>query len=205
MEGIFPRDTEIRNTLALYFGGFWKRFTKDGGSAALNGVTQPFEIQVFARNRAVEKEINGFGKVVILEYLDPPYNLFCDVLKIVNEDTIIGKAYVGDPNLGREIMTFSMSRKYPFEFMTEADHEMLYKKMKKPNVDAIIGIWEGQLVSDSPWSDPIFQFRYYFGDLNRKTLKNDYVFGNTLAGTADVIDKGDRLEMQDATGGAISR
>ena len=28
-KGIFPRDTDIRNTLTLYFGGFWKRFTKN--------------------------------------------------------------------------------------------------------------------------------------------------------------------------------
>jgi hypothetical protein len=27
-KGIFPRDTDIQNTLTLYFGGFWKRFTK---------------------------------------------------------------------------------------------------------------------------------------------------------------------------------
>lgn len=94
-----------------------------------------------------------------------------------------------------------MSRKYPFEFMTEADHEMLYQKMKKPTFDSMIGMWKGQLVSDSKWSDPVFQFRHYFEDASGKTLKNDYIFGNLLAGTDIVIDKGDHLEMQDATGG----
>ena len=29
-KGIFPRDSNLRNTLVLYFGGFWKRFEKDG-------------------------------------------------------------------------------------------------------------------------------------------------------------------------------
>jgi choline dehydrogenase-like flavoprotein len=200
-KGIFPRDSNIRNTLTLYFGGFWKKFTKPNGAAGIEGITHPYEIQVFARNRAIEKEINGLGKVVLLEYLDPPYNMFYDVLKIVDGNTVLGKAFLGDPSLGREILTFSMSRKYPFEFMTEADHEMLYQKMKKPTFDSMIGIWKGQLVSDSKWSDPVFQFRYYFEDTSGKTLKNDYIFGNILAGTAIVIDKGDHLEMQDATGG----
>ena len=33
------------------------------------------------------------------------------------------------------MLTFSMSRKYPFEFMTEEDHEVLYSKMKKPTTN----------------------------------------------------------------------
>lgn len=103
------------------------------------------------------------------------------------------------PDLGREILTFSMSRKYPFEFMTEEDHEMLYSKMKKPTLQSMVGIWEGQLLSDSTWSDPVFRFKYYFG--KEKILKNDYVFGNILAGTAIVNDKEDHVEMQDSTGG----
>ena len=31
-KGIFPRDIDIRNTLTLYFGGFWKRFEKEDES-----------------------------------------------------------------------------------------------------------------------------------------------------------------------------
>jgi choline dehydrogenase-like flavoprotein len=201
-KGIFSRDTDIRNTLTLYFGGFWKRFTKNE-SGQIMGTTHPFEVPVFARNKATNKDLDGFGKVILLEYLDPPYNLFCDVLKIVDENTILGKAFLGKPISGREIMTFSMSRKYPFEFMTEEDHEVLYSKTKKPVLQSMVGIWEGRLVSDSTWSDPVFKFKYYFDnkDGNTKALKNDYVFGNVLAGTAIVNDKEDHVEMQDSTGG----
>lgn len=95
------------------------------------------------------------------------------------------------------MLTFSMSRKYPFEFMTEQDHEMLYSKMKKPSMDSMVGIWEGYLISDFSWSPPVFKFRYYF---DNGILKNDYIFGNILSGTAVVIDKEDHLEMQDVTG-----
>jgi hypothetical protein len=195
-KGIFPRDSDIPNTLVLYFGGFWKRFTK--GGEVISGITHPYEVAVYAKNKPSEKQIEGFGKVILLEYVDPPYDQFYDVLKIVDEDTILGKAFFGTPSPGKEMMTFSMSRKYPFEFMDEQDHEMLYNKMKKPTLKSMVGIWEGQLVSDSAWTEPVFRFRYYFDD--NKKLKNDYLFGRTLAGTASVEEKEDHLEMYDVTG-----
>ena len=215
-KGIFPRDTDdIRNTLTLYFGGFWKRFSANSGSSLttgdITGITHPFEVPVFAKNKATNVDLDGFGKVVLLEYLDPPYNLFYDVLKIIDENTILGKAFFGKPIRGREMLTFSMSRKYPFEYMTEEDHEVLYSKMKKPTLESMVGIWQGRLVSDSTWSDPVFRFKYYFDTgkedgstmINSSTLKNDYVFGDDIAGTAVVSDKEDYVEMQDETGGVF--
>jgi choline dehydrogenase-like flavoprotein len=196
-KGLFPRDSDIRNTLTLYFGGFWKRFRKEAGS--ITGITHPFEVPVFAKNKASEQNLEGFGKVILLEYTEALYNQFYDVLKIVDENTILGQAFFGKPRLGGEILTFSMATKYPFEFMTEEDHSMLYSKMGKPKLNEMEGIWEGQLISDSTWTNPVFRFRYYF-DENRKALKNDYVFGGVLAGTATVHEKKDHLEMQDVTG-----
>jgi choline dehydrogenase-like flavoprotein len=201
-KGIYSRDSNIQNTLLLYFGGFWKRFNKNEKGEVV-GITHPYEVPVFAKNKATRKEIDGFGKVILLEYLDFPFNQFFDVLKIVDENTMLGKAYMGTPKPGKEILTFSMSRKYPFEFMTEEDHEYLYSKMKKPTLESMVGIWSGRLVSDSMWSDPVFRFRYYFNTGNKggKSLRNEYVFGNVLAGTAHVTDKEDHVEMQDETGG----
>jgi hypothetical protein len=131
------------------------------------------------------------------------------VLKIVDNNNVLGKAIFGKPTRGREILTFSMSRKYPFEFMTEEDHEVLYSKMKKPTLQSMVGIWQGRLVSDSKWSEPVFRFKYYFDNEKRDvsstisspTLKNDYLFGNVIAGTTVVYDKEDHVEMQDETGG----
>ena len=47
--------------------------------------------------------LDGFDKIILLEYLHPPYSLFCDVLKMVDEITILGRAFFGRPNLGREL------------------------------------------------------------------------------------------------------
>jgi choline dehydrogenase-like flavoprotein len=197
-KGMFPRDSDITNTLVMYSGGFWKKFSKEGNE--IKGITHPYEIDVRAKNKAQEKGILGFGKVILLEYIDPPYNVFYDVLKIVDKDTILGKAFFITPTPGREMLTFSMSRKYPFEFMDEEDHEMLYNKMKKPTLESMVGVWKGQLVSDSKWTEPIFRFRYYLDD--KKILRNNYEFGfghNVLTGTATVEEKEDHLEMYDET------
>jgi hypothetical protein len=132
-KGIFSRDTDIQATLRLYFGGFWKRFTKEASSGTIMGITHPYEFPVFAPNKASSQDLDGFGKVILLEYTEPPYNLFYDVLKIIDDHTMLGKAFFGMPEPGREILTFSMSRKYPLDFMTQEDHEMLYGKMKKPS------------------------------------------------------------------------
>lgn len=194
-KGIFPRDPDIPNTLALYFGGFWKRFAREG--SAITGITHPFEVPVRAKNRATDREIEGFGKAIMLDYTEPVYDQFHDVLKIVDENTILGKAFFGDPVPGREMLTFSMSRKYPLEFMTEEDHDMLYRRMQKPTLETMIGVWDGRLVSDSTWSDPLFRFRFSFDDDGQ--LKNDYLFARTLAGTAAVSEREDHLRMDDLT------
>lgn len=199
-KGIFPRDGDIPNTLVMYTGGFWKRFTQQNSNSEVTGITHPYEVDVRARNKPTQVTLDGFGKVILLEYLDPPYNQFYDVLKIVDNDTILGKAYFGYPTKGVEMLTFSMSRKYPLEFMDEEDHSLLYSKSRKPSFDSMVGVWEGQLISDSKWSPTVFRFRFYYDDQNRKEFKNDYVFGNILAGTATLADKGDHVEMYDLTG-----
>lgn len=83
-------------------------------------------------------------------------------MQIVDENTVLGKGFLGTPRPGREILTFSMSRKSQLEFMTEEDHEFLYGKMKKSSLESMVGIRTGRLISDTMWSDTMYRFRYYF-------------------------------------------
>ena len=201
-KGLFPRDADIPNTLTMYFGGFWKRFLQSNGGGdgnTVSGITHPYDTPVYAKNTASLKNLRGFGKIIQLDYEGPIYDQFHDVLKITDENTIVGKAYFGRPRKGQEILTFSMARRYPIDFMDESDHNMIYQKMTKPlQQKNIVGIWEGRLVSDSALSPPLFTFRYYF-DQNDGVLKNDYLFGGILSGTAIVHEKDDHYEMTDVT------
>lgn len=193
-KGFFPRDADVPGTLTHFFGGFWKRFGR--GPSGVEGTTHPYLIPVRAANRAVDIQTPDFGKAIRLDYTGPPYNIFHDLLKVVNENILLGKAFLIEPNRASQVLSFSMARRYPFEFMTTEDHAMVYDRMTKPELDTMVGVWDGQLVSDSTWTDPLFRFHYYF---DGKTLKNDYVFNRTLAGTGVAHKTDDHLEMQDIT------
>ncbi len=74
----------------------------------------------------LRKNLAGFGKVIHLEYENIPYSSAYDLLKMVDENTILGKAFLGPFGKGRELFNFSMSRLYDVEFMTEQDLYTLF-------------------------------------------------------------------------------
>ena len=117
---------------------------------------------------------------------------------MVDIDTIIGKAFVGIPPLGRHILTFSMSRKYNVDFMTEQDHETIYQQYARaPTPDEIIGRWTGRLVSDSAVTPVVQVFTYTYDIIGK--LRMDYVFGNLLRGTSRVVLTPQQMNMYDYT------
>ncbi len=195
--GFFAKDHDLANTALVYAGGFWKRFWKEGSS--VKGETHPYESAIYSANEAIETEYPGFGKVILLKYRDPPYNTFYDLLKIIDNDTLLGKAFaVRGPPRGEHILTFSMSRKYSAEFMTQDDFKIIFsKKATKPGIDEVLGMWEGKLVSDSTLSDVLFRFRYY---REQGELKCKYIFGGVMPGTSDVKFTEEMMLMFDLTG-----
>jgi hypothetical protein len=194
--GFFTTDHNVITTALLYAGGFWKRFWMDGN--AVKGETHPFESPVFAPNEAIETDYPGHGKVVLLKYV-PPYDRFYDFLKIVDADTILGKAFaVRDPPRGEHILTFSLSKRYSVDFMTQDDFKTIFSiKARKPDPEEVLGRWEGRLVSDSTPSPTLFRFRFY---KDQSELKCKYIFGGVLPGTSDVKFTEDMMLMFDFTG-----
>jgi len=196
-KGFFASDHDLINISLIYSGGFWKRFRKDGSS--VKGETHPFESTIYSANEAIEAEYPGFGNVILLKYRDFPYNKFYDILKIIDKDTLLGKAFaVREPPRGEHILTFSMSRKYSVDFMTQDDFKIIFsKKAKRPEIDEVMGIWEGRLISDSTLSEVLFRFRYY---RDQDEIKCKYIFGGIMPGTSDVKLTEDLMLMFDLTG-----
>ena len=153
----------------------------------MEGITHPFETKVVnAKSIASEKEVPGYGKVIHLEYQDLPFSTAYDLLKIVDKNTILGKAFFGRFGKGREMFSFSMSRVYDIHFLTEDDLLTIFNNDKlsyKPNKKELVGKWEGMLVSDSAISprSQIFTFTYEDGELDMK-----YKFANMLSGRSDI-------------------
>ena len=94
--------------------------------------------------------------------------------------------------------TFSMSRKYNVDFMTEQDHETIYEQYARaPTPDEIIGRWTGRLVSDSAVTPVVQVFTYTYDIIGK--LRMDYVFGNLLRGTSRVVLTPQQMNMYDYT------
>ena len=198
-KGFYGRDNDLMTNALRYFGGFYKRFRQaDNGS--MEGTTHPFETQVVnAKNIAIQKFVPGYGKVIHLEYTELPYSTAYDLLKISDENTIIGKAFLGPFAKGRELFSFSMSRVYDVNFLTEEDLLTLFHSDElshKPSEKELVGTWEGMLVSDSSLSprSQIFYFNYEDGEIDMR-----YSFANMLTGRSDVLTEGSVLRLDDPT------
>jgi choline dehydrogenase-like flavoprotein len=198
-KGFYGRDNDAFTLALRYFGGFYKRFWKIDDKA-MRGVTHPFEPQIIdARSIATEKEVPGYGKVIHLEYQDAPYSSAYDLLKMVDENTIIGKAFLGSFGRGVELFNFSMSRIYDVDFMTEDDLLTLFRSDElshKPKEEELAGVWEGMLVSDSAITprSQLFYFNYEDGEIDMR-----YSFANILQGRSDVRITDSIFRLDDQT------
>ena len=185
-KGIYGIDNNLMTNMLRYLGGFYKKFRKID-DVTFKGITHPFETQLIdAKSTATEKNVPGFGKVIHLEYENPPYSSAYDLLKMVDENTILGKAFFGPFGRGRELFNFSMSRVYDVDFMTEQDLYTLFNDKNLshvPTESEVKGVWEGMLVSDSAVTPrtQIFYFDYEDGQIDMR-----YSFSNMLRGRSDV-------------------
>jgi choline dehydrogenase-like flavoprotein len=185
-KGFYGRDLDLMTTSIRTFGGFYKRFRRRDKNS-FDGITKPFDVPVFAKSKATEKDVPGYGKVIHLEYSDFPYSQAYDLLKIVDEHHILGKAFTGSFGKGRELFSFSMCKTYGIDFMTEDDLDALFysdEYSRKPDDHEMVGRWEGMLVSDSAITPrtQVFEFAY---DGSGK-LDMSYNFGNLILGRSDV-------------------
>lgn len=193
-KGFFPTDQNL--TLVRQFGGFWKKFRKEGDT--LKGTTHPFGEPLFADNLPQIQKYPGYGNVIYLRYTGIEYALFYDLLKIVDNDTILGKAFFGVPPFGNQIMIFSMSRRYSVDFITTEDHETVYDEYGiAPTADQVIGSWNGKLVSDNALT-PVTQVFTYTKD-NTGKLQMEYEFGGLLRGISKVALLPQQMDMYDFT------
>ena len=198
-KGFYGRNADIMTTGLRAFGGFYKRFRKLD-SESFSGVTKPFNVPVFAKSLAKQKELAGHGKHIHLEYRDPPYNQAYDILKIVDENNILGKAFLGRYGAGQLLFDFSMSKDYHISFMGEDELSTLFysdEYSHTPTKDEMVGEWEGALVSDSfvtPRSQ-LFDFSYD----GSGEYKMHYNFGNLIQGFSEVTANNSLFRFDDFT------
>ncbi|MBZ5560909.1 MAG: hypothetical protein LAP13_00655 [Acidobacteriia bacterium] len=135
------------------FTGFKKEFHKDGNH--YTGITSDTDDRIHARNSLEEINLDKpagtleEGKYVLLRYLDFPWTGYYDIFKVINEDLLIGRVYLGEYPHGTRVFTFPMTRKYSFEQMTVNDHQALYATGTVPSAQDLQGVWRMDVISNA--------------------------------------------------------
>ncbi len=152
-KGFFPKGFILTPLSAALFTGFKKKFWKDGNKYF--GLTSSTDGQIPARNSLEEVTIDHQsgtlepGKYILLRYLDAPWQGFYDIFKLINDDLMIGRVYMGDFPNGIRTFTFPMTRRYSFNEMTVADHEALFAAGTVPTKEDLNGVWRMDVVSNN--------------------------------------------------------
>lgn len=153
-KGFFPAGHVLNAMSSVIFTGFTKEFRKTDGH--YTGITSDTDGRIRARNSLEQIEVahnaKGTlepGRYILLRYLDPPWQGFYDIFKIINDDLLIGRVYLGDYPNGSRVFTFPMTRRYGFDQMTVADHAALYAAGANPTPADLDGVWRMDTISNA--------------------------------------------------------
>jgi cholesterol oxidase len=152
-KGFFPKGHILNLMSSVIFTGFKKEFKKVG--TRYTGLTSDTDGRITARNSLEEitlTERKGTlepGKYILLKYLDFPWTGYYDIFKVINEDLLIGRVYLGQYPNGIRIFTFPMTRRYGFGQMTVDDHRALYQASAAPTKKELQGVWRMDIISNA--------------------------------------------------------
>jgi hypothetical protein len=151
--GFFPGHHVLNAMSAALFTGFTKQFRKDGDHYL--GVTSDTDGGIQARNTLEEATVTtdegGLepGRYLLLRYVDPPWQGFYDLLKVVDDDLVIGRVYLGDYPHGVRLFTFAMTRVYALARMNADDHRQLFAAGSAPSPEDLAGAWRMDVISNA--------------------------------------------------------
>ncbi|MBL8215435.1 MAG: GMC family oxidoreductase [Bryobacterales bacterium] len=152
-KGFFPKGHILNAMSAALFTGFQKRFFEQNGQPA--GITSDTDGIIHARNTLEEIHIAERsgplepGRYIVLRYVDPPWQGYYDIFKVVNENLLIGRVYLGTYPNGLRLFTFPMTTLYGFDEMTVKDHRLLWQSAEVPAKEELSGVWRMDAVSNA--------------------------------------------------------
>ena len=155
-KGYFPKGNVLNAMSSAIFTGFKKQFSKQP-DGHYTGLTSDTDNHIQARNtlETISVEVGHSdgtlepGNYILLKYIDPPWQGFYDVFKIINQDLLIGRVYLGKFPHGSRLFTFPMTRLYKFDQMTVADHNALYIAGAAPDAADLAGVWRMDVISNA--------------------------------------------------------
>ncbi|MGO8815166.1 MAG: GMC family oxidoreductase N-terminal domain-containing protein [Terriglobia bacterium] len=152
-KGFFPQGSILNAMSSALFTGFKKEFHQVGNN--YTGITSDTDDRIHARNSLQEINLTKAtgtleaGKYILLKYLDAPWTGFYDIFKVINQDLLIGRVYLGEYPNGIRQITFPMTRKHSFDQMTVHDHQALYGSGAVPTPQDLQGVWRMDVISNA--------------------------------------------------------
>ncbi len=200
-KGFFARGHVLNRLSTAFYAGFKKQFSRAASGTV--GVTSDSDDRLQVRNTLEEIDLDKRtgtlepGRYILLRYPDPPWNVFYDILKIVNEDLIIGRVYLGEFPNGLRQFTFAMSRVYGLENMTVLDHRSLYQDGKAPTREELSGLWEMRAVANAANTGVVGYLKFDLKPDGR--LEARYRFLGLLEGLVEPVFAADHFQLNDFT------
>lgn len=200
-KGFFPRGHVLNRLSTAFFASFKKRFSMKDGK--LTGVTSDSDGRINANNKLEEITITKRtgtlepGKYVKLSYTDPQWAGFYDIFKVVSDDLLIGRVYLGRYPDGHRLFTFPMVRSYGLDNMTVADHKTIYDKAALPTKEQLNGLWEMRMVSNAHNTGVVAYLKFDHKPDGR--LEARYQFLGLFEGLADASFGQEHFRMDDFT------
>jgi hypothetical protein len=200
-KGFFPRRHILNQLSTALFAGFRKRFFR--GPDGVAGITSDSDGRINARNTLEEIQITERtgtlepGRYVLLRYTDPPWQGFYDIFKVVGDDLLIGRVYLGNFPNGVRLFTFPMTRVYGIDDITVADHQQLYGQAPAPTKEQLEGLWEMHLVSNALNTGTVAYLHFDHKPDGR--LEARYQLLGLLEGMSEPIFGQDHFQMNDFT------
>jgi hypothetical protein len=152
-KGFFPKGHVLNAMSAALFTGFRKEFRREDG--AYRGVTSDTDGRLRVRNSVEEVTVGRDqgdlepGRYLLLRYLEGPWQGFYDLLKVIQDNLIVGRCYLGDFPHGARLFTFAMTRVYRLAQMTAADHGELFARGAAPTKEELAGAWRMGVLSNA--------------------------------------------------------
>lgn len=191
--GFFPADhvVSLANRFLPLPAGFHKRFWTENGTFV--GETTDADGIVTGHNRLREVEHHG-RPYALLTYTDLQYRPFYDLLLPIDDDLVVGKAFFGRFPYGLELLTFGLTRRYGFDFLSPADHAVLWEDGSVPEPSALEGAWNVQLVSNAGLLAPLFEFEF---ETTEHGVDGRYEVADAAGGDVRLDFDEDQMEMFD--------
>ena len=201
-KGFFPQGNVLNAMSSAIFTGFKKEFHKQG--TQYTGLTSDTDDRIHARNSLEEIEVKHNdggtlepGRYILIRYLDPPWQGFYDVFKVINLDLAIGRVYLGQYPHGTRLFTFPMARRYSFGQMTVSDHATLYEKGAQPLANDLEGVWRMDIISNANHAAAIAYLE--FNNMPDGSFKASYQLMGVMEGLVVPTFVQDHFQLNDFT------